>query len=250
MNDIIFTDRKKIRSLQAVRAMAFLGIFLFHSGVTAFSAGGVWGVSVFFILSGFLMFYSYSGTDKIKECGIIYNLKFGVNKIKKLYLLHIVTMILAMPWIVKAIISGDILTSVIKTVLNICLLQSWIPSADIYFSLNGVSWYLSVSLFLYAMFPFVLRQIEKYDRIQNAIAAILIIYFLQIMMFFAVYCVQTELFHDNALAHWFVYVFPLSRLGDFVIGCNLGYVFLNSTGKDCFDRKMSTAMEGGVSLLF
>ena len=193
------------------------------------------------------MFYSYSGTDRIKECGIIYSIKFGIGKIKKLYPLHIVTMLLAMPWIVKALISGDILNSVMKTVFNICLLQSWIPSAEFNFSLNGVSWYLSVSLFLYVMFPFVFHQIEKYKRIQTAMVVMGIVYSLQILMFFAVYCVQTEFLHGNELVHWFVYVFPLSRLGDFVIGCNLGYVFKKE--KESFAKKEGTVLELGVILI-
>ena len=195
------------------------------------------------------MFYSYSESDRIKGCGIIYSIKFGVDKIKKLYLLHIVTMLLAMPWLVKVLISGDILNSIMKIVFNICLLQAWIPRADFYFSLNGVSWYLSVSLFLYVTFPFVLRQIEKYDRIQTAIVAMGIIYSLQIIMFFAAYCVQIEFFHGDELVHWFVYVLPLSRLGDFVIGCNLGYVFLKMTKKNAFDRKNLTLMESGVIII-
>lgn len=75
---------KKISSLQTIRALAFLGIFASHSGIQIFAANGAWGVSVLFILSGFLMFYSYFGTDRVSGCGFKYSIKFGVNKIKRL----------------------------------------------------------------------------------------------------------------------------------------------------------------------
>lgn len=51
---------KKLDSLQAVRALAFLGIFLSHTGIKYFGTTGTWGVSVFFVLSGFLMVYNYT----------------------------------------------------------------------------------------------------------------------------------------------------------------------------------------------
>ena len=43
-------------SLQGIRAIAFLGIFLYHCELIE---TGPWGVSIFLILSGFLMSYNY-----------------------------------------------------------------------------------------------------------------------------------------------------------------------------------------------
>lgn len=148
---------KKEDSFQAIKALAFLGIFASH---------GAWGVSVFFILSGFLMFYSYSDTDRITDYSIKYSMNFGVNKIKRLYHLHIVSLISAIPFLVKEYMGcGGIkrfLYPVIKVGLNIVLAQAWIPSSGVYFSLNAVSWYLSVMFFLYSMFPLILRFMKKY----------------------------------------------------------------------------------------
>ena len=93
-------NKNRIDSLQAVRALAFLGIFLSHSDITAFSSGGAWGVSVFLILSGFLMYYSYYGDNRVQNLGLKYSIRFGISKIKKLYPLHIVTMISALPFMI------------------------------------------------------------------------------------------------------------------------------------------------------
>ena len=50
------TEKQKLISLQGVRGIAFLGVFLYHASIIE---TGPWGVSVFVILSGFLMTYNY-----------------------------------------------------------------------------------------------------------------------------------------------------------------------------------------------
>ena len=47
--------RQRINSLQGLRAIAFLAIFISHAGLGNYGCLGAWGVSVFFLLSGFLM---------------------------------------------------------------------------------------------------------------------------------------------------------------------------------------------------
>lgn len=242
--------KNRINSLQVVRAFAFLGIFASHSNITIFSPGGAWGVSVFLILSGFLMIYSYYDTDRIDSDGVIYSIKFGINKIKKLYPLHIVTMLLAMPYLIIDCLEhsgmNSVLDSVIKTVTNTFLIQSWFPSIDIYFSLNAVSWYLSVSLFLYIMFPFILSRIREYKGIKTAIIVIIITYVIQLVMSFCSYLIQINIIHNDRFIHWFAYIFPLSRLEDFVIGCNLGYVFIKVKKDNGISDRRYTWMEFGI----
>ena len=53
---------QKIDSLQALRAIAFGAIFIHHCGL---KFGGGWGVSVFLILSGFLLVYNHR--DDVNE---------------------------------------------------------------------------------------------------------------------------------------------------------------------------------------
>ena len=221
--------KSRINSLQAVRAFAFLGVFACHSGITVFSSGGAWGVSVFLILSGFLMLYSYFDTDRIHSSGFIYSVRFGISKIKKIYPLHIATMLLALPYLIlgfRAYPEVGIMNPVVKIAVNTFLVQSWIPVHDIYFSLNGVSWYLSVSLFLYIMFPFILSQMRKYRGISTAFAAVAIGFAVQVVLAYVSYLIQINVVDNDDFIRWFAYIFPLSRLEDFVIGCNLGYIFL------------------------
>ena len=54
-------SNSKINSLQALRAIAFIGIFLAHAGITY--SWPKLGVSIFFCMSGFLMTYIYMDRD-------------------------------------------------------------------------------------------------------------------------------------------------------------------------------------------
>ena len=69
---------KRITSLQALRAIAFINIFISHCGVTMFF-GGAWGVSLFFVLSGFVMYYAYCERDL--GANLLSRIKFAYVKI-------------------------------------------------------------------------------------------------------------------------------------------------------------------------
>lgn len=71
-------NNSKITSIQALRACAFIGIFASHTGMLAL---GAWGVSIFLVLSGFIMFYAYIGRDL--ETGVEKNIMFSIKKNKK-----------------------------------------------------------------------------------------------------------------------------------------------------------------------
>lgn len=45
--------KKKLNQIQALRGIAFLGVFLSHTGLKWFGASGHWGVSAFFSAIGF-----------------------------------------------------------------------------------------------------------------------------------------------------------------------------------------------------
>ena len=70
-------EKKRIESLQALRAFSFLGIFLSHAGSPV--SWPALGVSVFFVLSGFLMSYTYH--DRDMTASVRNNLRFAISKI-------------------------------------------------------------------------------------------------------------------------------------------------------------------------
>lgn len=232
-----FLKNSKIKSIQALRACAFLGIFASHLEIFSL---GAWGVSIFLVLSGFIMYYAYSNRDL--ETGFEKNITFAVKKIKKLYPLHIITMILALAIEVymyfEYIAPNNVRDFYERVVLNVFLVQSWIPEEYTYFSLNGVSWYLSTCLFLYFMFPYIMKRVKKYDSIFYAVIKVAAVMCLQIL---ASIILQSFNATDEVVK-WGTYIAPVYRLGDFYIGMVLGYIF--------FNRKKAFSTSGSLYFAF
>ncbi|MBP5670059.1 MAG: acyltransferase [Lachnospiraceae bacterium] len=212
----------KIMSLQGVRAMAFLGIFSSHVGLSQL---GPWGVSVFLILSGFLL--AYTGYDKAWDQSFGGSARYSLEKIRKLYPLHVLTLLIALAVELWPMLSDHVWKDIAilggKAFLNAALLHAWVPSAEVYFSLNGVSWYLSVCLFLYFIFPFVMKRLKRSDAKKLLMVAILV-YLAQV--FIAVLTRHVEIPHWRfyGFQKWLTYICPLFRLGDLVIGGCVGCV--------------------------
>ena len=233
MNKTYASSKQILLPLQGLRALAFISIFLSHTNVRvfAYSGLGVWGVSVFLILSGFLMMVNYYQSDRITDCSMKGNFKFSIRKLSKFYPLHIVMMLSAIPFEIKTIVtdSGEgLLHSWIallsKVLLNITVTQSFVPYSDIYYSLNAVSWYLSVCLLTYFCFPWILRYFEGHMSLRKAKLLMPVLLVLQIVLCWLSSKVNITV--SDGFTKWFTYNFPVMRMIDFLFGCLLGYVYL------------------------
>lgn len=196
-------------------------VFLSHA-VWQFGQLGYFGVSVFIIMSGILMVKSNFAKDSI-IVGVKENVGFAFNKIKKLYPLHILMMF---PFIILSLYNNhNVKSLMVKIISNLFLIQSYFPDSKIYNGLNGVAWYLSDYIFFCFIFPYILK-ILKNSRMTKKKACIysLIIYVLQFVLLLALRKVINVSEYE-----WVSYVFPVFRLGDFVIGCFVGYIlFIDS----------------------
>lgn len=219
----IRNSKEKIIQLQALRGIAFIGILLTHTNIC--DCGALF-VSVFIILSGFLEYYHYYDIDidcKFKNC-----LNFSIKKIKKLYPLHILTMcfsiVLKVIDLIKDFSLRVVFTTIAKVIINVLLLQSLFPLKTIYFSLNGVAWYLSLSTFLYLLFPLIKKLIIRLNK-YNTVCIMLIVFLIQ---FLSSYLSSKIIFpfSDNFM-RWFNYIFPLYRAFDFFNGCLLGKIYID-----------------------
>jgi len=212
----------RIKSLQGLRVLAFIGIFLSHAIDTP---SGGWGVSIFIMLSGFVMVYSY--WDKlggVQNPTVKSSLQFSIKKIRPLYPLHIIMLIAALIpyYLIPAIQSHsmrEMAKVVAKLVITVPLIQTWFPVG--FEAINTVAWYLSAMLFLYAVFPFILKFLKKDCGVKKAVVMMVLAYAAQFA--FAFVSRYLPLVKN---AHWSCYILPLFRLGDFFIGCCLGYCFI------------------------
>jgi peptidoglycan/LPS O-acetylase OafA/YrhL len=186
-------------------------IFMHHFPVNdtgLFPQAGAFSVTFFFILSGFVLSLNYK--DKILSHKISKS-NFFIKRLIKVYPLHFACFIFA------AFLFGG---GLYQAISNELLLQSWIPLKNYYFSFNPLSWYLSVQVFFYFIFPFLIFLLHKTGFKKAFILFLLIETIIVISTFFM----------PEKYFHRFYYIFPLTRLLDFVVGiflCHIYTIFRN-----------------------
>lgn len=237
---------ERIASFDALRVYACFAVMAYHA---QFPAPGFSGLSVFFVMSGFLSVYNHFGDGETAQLGLRGSLRFSRGKIKKLYPLHLVMMAYPFSTQLYRMLHGLFSPMHFFTNLaaNALLVHAWIPLTDYYFSFNVPSWYLSVMMFLYFMLPFILRCMEKYRSRRTAFMTALVVFLLQIVSSVAAEKIYIAAAKPDPTAlesfyQWFVQVFPLYRLGDFAIGANLAYFFLYGENRS-LSQTRATVME-------
>ena len=245
--------KPKLESLDAVRAIACLFVVSFHAYLTLF---GYSGLSMFFVLSGFLSAYNYADRDSVKRMGAKESAMFSIKKIAKLYPLHIAMLLIPLAGQIYGLVNGLVAPAQLleKLAANALLVHAWIPLNDFYFSFNVPSWYLSVGLFLYFMLPVVLRAMDRYASPKAAYAAIGLIFLAQAVaadiasgLYARLYAPGMET--AEAFDQWFTQVLPAYRLGDFAIGCNLAYIYMNRKPRKASAAR-ATAFEAAAVLVW
>jgi peptidoglycan/LPS O-acetylase OafA/YrhL len=149
--------RPDIPVLTTLRFPAAFAIVLFHFLVYTPCPHWVWegftaGVSFFYVLSGFILYYNYVD---LTERGY-----FWIARFARVWPVHIFTLVLilcVLPW-------GDLdghASWELTLPANILLLHAWLPFQGSTLGYNGVSWSLSVEAFFYLFFPLLLGVMKK-----------------------------------------------------------------------------------------
>lgn len=231
---------KRIESLQALRAIAFIAIFLSHCNIIA---TGPMGVSIFLVLSGFLLTLNYEH-KQIERIGFTNSLKFTIKIIKKLYPLHLLTLFLM---IMYTLFSEGIIRQMLpKIILNGLLLQAWVPSPEWYLSFNKASWYLSVCMFIYFAFLWLYSKLCKIcDRGRFSIYFCGIGWIIIVVVLSSILLImECTGFISQDFTKWITYVFPLYRCSDMFMGMMLGKIYCNSENKGKREKsKLFSALE-------
>ncbi len=196
----------RLDSLTGIRAVAAFLVFWHHAaGLYGAPSSGMVGVSLFYILSGFVMAW----TDRQGDTAwLFYRRRFA-----RIYPAYAVAVVLAL--ILAALTRGISPYELIA----FTLLQSWVPDEAIYFAASAVFWSLSCEAFFYLAFP-VIRRVMRALSTQGLwlVAGGAFVVSLTIASIGSVFPV-------TPLLTWAVVVFPPSRLPEFVIGAVLGALF-------------------------
>lgn len=205
-----------IKPLTSLRFIFALFVFLRHIGFIfnnnpvlnklnnyIFNEGYL-GVSFFFILSGFILSLNYK--TKIISQKITFK-DFWIARIAKIFPMHWVALLIAVPLIVYFRFN---LTLFYTFIAHFFLLQSFYPSYNLYFSYNLVSWSLSTEMFFYFIFPFIILYNHKFKSAPYVNLILLLL--IPIGIYFTYGKINDSLFYG------LFYINPLFRIVDFLIG--------------------------------
>ena len=251
------SSRPKLDALTTLRFFAALHVVIFHMRVVGILPGGPWwfqnfagigyiGVNFFFVLSGFILVYTYSGTALSPR-------RFWQARFARIYPAYALSLLLSAPFFFFAVHSLDLpfyawskqhLSA--ACVLTVTLLQSWVPQAAL--TWNSVCWSLSVEAFFYLVFPLLL--LWSKGATQRRLAFGIAGWSLASLILSALYIfahpdgidkinsVETTLLWKNILSFN-----PLARLPELVVGLLAGQLFV--TAKN--NRRLATPLVlGGV----
>ncbi|MFJ7125766.1 acyltransferase family protein [Streptomyces sp. NPDC098101] len=225
-------SRPRLTSITGVRFFAAFLVFLFHVAImkpfadqdvseglfTVFSKTGWVGVSFFFVLSGFILTWSARPSDTVGA--------FWRRRLVKVFPNHLVMYAVTMALYAAAAVTGT------TAVLNLLLLQSWVPEESVYFSVNNPSWSLGCELVFYLLFPLLHRWIGRIGARRLwwcAGALIAVIIALPAVVTALLPAEPSMMMPDKsgpALGFWLVYIFPLTRVLDFVLGIVMARIAL------------------------
>ncbi|OJU44409.1 MAG: hypothetical protein BGN96_01605 [Bacteroidales bacterium 45-6] len=171
---------------------------------------GFVGVSFFFILSGFIISYSYK--HKI-EGHSVSKRTFWVGRIARIYPLHVFTLLVAI-FLHREMWQNGV-SWLGHFIPNLFLLQAFIPKSGYYYSFNSPSWSLCCEMLFYGLFPFLVKWFRSAWWLVGTIA----------MFALAIVFGMGFTPDDQTVVNTIWYVNPLVRLVDFFLGMLLYEVY-------------------------
>ena len=232
--------RPSLGALTGLRFLAALQVVLFHSmgprldrmpvGVANVIGAGYTGVSLFFVLSGFVLAYNYLSPG---VRGLRQTRTFLAARVARVYPVYLLGVVLALPGLALRLLhthgaSGAVLAGSPVVLSALTLTQSWIP--EFACQVNCPGWSLSVEAFFYLSFP--LLAVVLTPRSKAGLVPIMMsCWALSLTMGLAYLRFAPDgLVGTTPLSNGFwlsvLKYNPLIRLPEFVIGMSLGLVFL------------------------
>ncbi|MFE9201855.1 acyltransferase family protein [Micromonospora sp. NPDC007230] len=202
----------RLPSLTGLRWVAALLVFGFHAGTMRIVAEpdyqavvswlftlGLSGVEFFFILSGFVLVWSYRDGEPRRA--------FLRRRLAKIYPNHLVTFVAALLvafWFADPV-------GLWAAMGNLALVQAWNPTPGHFYSVNTVSWSLSCELAFYLCLPFVLPYLRRSRT--GLLRAVVVAAPLLILALW-----PGQLLVPEEDRWWFTQVFPVARSLEFWMG--------------------------------
>lgn len=228
-----------IKSLTSLRMVFALMVFVSHFemvnnvfDVHLLTEGFV-GVSFFFVLSGFIISYSY---DERLSTGKVSKYNFWIARIARIYPLHWMMLLIAAA-LGTCTLSNGLGYWLRHFIPNLLLCQAYIPEAGYYFSFNSPSWSLCCEQLFYFCFPFMLPLLKKPNRL------------IGVYIGCAIALVIGMTLTPDSWSNSVWYINPIARFPDFILGMLLYVCFRQSSSKN-YSVQCATWIELAAIALF
>lgn len=243
---------KRLDALTGVRILAAAGVFLSHVPAPAFlpevartfMASGYNGVTLFFVLSGFVLAWSY--TDRLLPLRADKLWFFFVARFARVYPMYLFALtIVVLPLLMSGAASPLML-------LHAAALQPWAADLGDVYIYNAPGWSIGVEFFLYACFPFLIVGFAKLRNNTTAllVAGVAIVLALFALTWWFVATGRGALPYDHAeSAHRWLYRTPATRLGDFSVGIIAALLIRNAKAPLWLARTAQIVGAGGIVTL-
>jgi peptidoglycan/LPS O-acetylase OafA/YrhL len=185
---------------------------MWHAYYLGASQAGAFGVTFFFVLSGFVLTWSARAGDTMPG--------FWRRRFVKIVPNYVLTWAISMAFFAAAV------TPAWEAVANLFMLQSWWPNFGVNFSVDTPAWSLGVEAVFYTLFPVLLIGAK---RIRSAhlkywIVGILAAIVGTVALSYAALPTSPALpipdlnGQVSTVQYWFAYVMPIPRVLDFALG--------------------------------
>lgn len=224
----------ELKSLTSLRFVAAFYVFLFHVDARAplfgegivgdFIAEGAVGMTIFFVLSGFILSHAYQTVE--------FDLRqYFWNRVARIYPIYLLAAVLALPWLAKDVWQESGLTNPVFAIFagmillatGLLMLQAWLPQTFGFWN-NSASWSISTEAFFYSIFPFSREVISIFQKRQ------LLVLLLTLSALSAMVPTAAIVFSNSPDSFALFYASPIFRLPEFLCGiiahqlvCNLHF---------------------------
>lgn len=230
-------SKPRLESLTSLRFFAAAAVVLYHWNPATFSVlpwwirnlttNGYHAVGFFFVLSGFVLTYSYYAPAEQNTLRCSDRL-FWIARFARIYPVYLLALVLCTPVLVYSVFVVDTTSTAafVGALLFVpSLLQAWVPPLAM--AWNPPAWSLSVEALFYAAFPWLAR--KSRDRspqviLSFSLAAVIIVAAIRVVVRDAphAWLPSSALAWQNFWDFW-----PLLHLPSFIFGMALGRVFLS-----------------------
>ena len=247
------TAQPRLPALTSLRFFAAAHVVIFHLHALKIYEGTGWyhrtaligyvGVSLFYLLSGFILVYTYGGRE-------FKPLSFWRARFARIYPAYLFALLISAPgffYVNTMLKQIDIpiwswcKTHLLASALMVpTLLQSWVPGAAL--AWNPPAWSLSDEAFFYLLFPLIVALLLR-SKNRTLLAGILLCWGVSLALSSSYVFLKPDgvaYVDDNSTLTWLnVLKFnPLFRLPEFLLGACCGFLFLRKS----VDRKWATPL--------